>query len=382
MRRFLLSIAFIFLLCNVNGQQLTVKDLLSVCSLSPQKFKNYIAKKNFVPVDRDWQNDTVVNTYRLRIKSDANDTIPVTRILETYQSGIDFSFALQTSSRLDYDEARSDLKGSGFFCSNEDDTSDLYLYQRKNISIQVNARTDPGDTLYSFHFYYKDLPSAASVRYADDLLYFTSHEYLVSVFGEKNVKKDLYYFSEKEITKCSVLFPYTKRQAVFIWGDEANLSELSYILIGGNLPTKSSISYNNVVAENSWTSKEGVYSGMSLRNLARLNESDFRFYGKNSEFPLMVVPENTGKINFKKNVVVLSSLSNSSSRILDNNIVKVNDALQEGPGLFVLMYMLSPTKRKNRFYQAYFKYFPKKSMVRCQASFAAVSLYLVGAVSL
>jgi len=346
MRRFLLSIAFILLLCNVNGQQLTVKDLLSVCSLSPQKFENYIAKKNFVPVDRNWQNDTIVNTYRLRTKNDANDTIHVTRILETYRSGKDFSFALQTSSRLDYSEARKDLKGSGFFCGNEDDSSYFYLYQRKNISIQVNARTDPEDTLYSFHFYYKDLPSASSVRYADDLLNFTSHEYLVSVFGEKNVKKDLYYFSEKEIRKCSVLFPYTKKQAVFIWGDEANLSQLSYILIGGNLPTESSISYSHVIAENSWVSKEGVYSGMSLRNLERLNENDFRFYGKNSEFPLMVVPENTGKVNFKKNVVILSSLGNSGSHILDNNIVKVNDVLQEGLGLFVLMYMLSTSKKE------------------------------------
>ncbi len=344
MRRSLLFTAFLLLCYHTYSQLLTVKEFLSVSSLSPKKFDDYISKRNFVPVGRDWQNNTLINTYSLRTKGNINDTLPIIRVIETFQSDKDFSFAFQTSSQSDYTEARKELKETGFFCNNGDDSTSFYLYQRKNISVHVNTQMNPDDTLYSFHFFCEELPPLSSIRYAEDLLHFTSHEYLVAIFGEKNVKKDLYYFSEKEIAKCSVLFPYTKRQAVFIWGDEANLCRLSNILIGGNMTTASSINYNHVIAENSWMSREGIYSGMSLSNLARLNGKDFKFYGKNSEFPLMVVPENNGKVNFKKNVVVLGCLSNNGSQLLSNDIVGTNDVLQENPGIFVLMYMLSPPK--------------------------------------
>lgn len=346
MKRLLLFIAFFLLFDNMDGQSLTIKDFLSVSSLSYQKFENYIAKKNFILAGRDWQNDTIVSTYRLKIKKLANDSIPETKIVETYRFGKNFSFAFQTTSEVDYDDARKELKEEEFFCSNESDPASFYLYQRKNILVEVNAKMEPGDTLYSFHFYYKELPPLASIRYADDLLQFTSHEYLVSVFGEKNVKKDFYYFSEKEVTKCSVLFPYTKRQAVFIWGDEANRRHLSSILIGGNMPTESSKKYDNVIAENSWVSKDGIYAGMSLNNLIRLNGSDFEFYGKNSEFPLMVVPDNMGSVNFKKNVVVLGYLSVTNSQLLNKDIVTTDDVLKENPGMFVFMFMLSPAKKE------------------------------------
>jgi hypothetical protein len=189
------------------------------------------------------------------------------------------------------------------------------------------------------------------------------------------VRKDLYYFSEEEISKCSILFPNTKRQAVFIWKDEINLCELSYILIGGNMTTAGSVNYKDVIAENAWMSKEGIYSGMSLGNLARLNGNDFKFYGKNSEFPLMVVPENTGNINFKKNVVVLGCLSSNGSHLLDKTIVSTDKILEDNPGMYVFMLMLSPPAlNKENYFKTYLRYFPKNSMVRCQASLAAVSL--------
>lgn len=346
MKRSLLFIAVLLLFCNGYSQLMTVKDFLSMSSLAPKKIDNYITKKNFVPAGRDWQNDTIVNIYRLRIKNSITDTLRETRIIETFQSGKDFSFAFQTSSKVDYAEVRQELKGENFFCGNEDDSGAFCLYQRKNITVHVNVQSDPEGILYTFHFYKKELPSPEKIHFAEDLLPFTSHEYLVSVFGEKNVKKDIYYFSEKDISKCSVLFPYTKRQAVFIWNDGENRCGLSSILIGGNMTTESSINYNKVIAENSWMSKDGIYSGMSLSNLLRLNGSDFKFYGKNSEFPLMVVPENTGKINFKRNVVVLGCLSNDGSNLLDKDTISANNILQENPGIFVFMFMFSPPKNE------------------------------------
>lgn len=347
MKRFLLLllIAFNLFACIAHGQSLSVKDFLSVSSLSPKKFDNYISRKNFIAINRWFQNDTIINSYSLRGKRKDEDTQMVRRMIETYEKGKSFSFAFNTSSRDEYIEAKKELKESGFICRNEMDFA-ASLFQRKNISVHVNTIIKDSDTLYSFRFQEEDLPSLSSIRFAEDLLKFTSHEYLLAAFGEKNVRSDLYYFSASQINKCSILFPNTKRQAVFIWKDETNLCGLSSILIGGNMTTSSAINYNEVIAENAWRSREGLYSGMSLSTLARLNGGDFKFYGKKSEFPLMVVPDNTGNINFKKNLVVLGCLSPNGSQLLDNTIISTDKILEDNPGMYVFMLMLSPASIK------------------------------------
>jgi hypothetical protein len=195
-----------------------------------------------------------------------------------------------------------------------------------------------------------ELPALESIRNAEDLLQFYSHEFLVSVFGEKNVIKDLYYFSEKEVTKCSVLFPHTNRQAVFIWGDEINLSGPIYLVIGGNLNTASNANYDKVVEENVWRSKDGIYSGMSLNDLIKLNNSDLNFYGKDSKFPFMVVPDNRGVLNFKKNRVVLGCLNPNGSGLLNNEQVSGNEALFDNRAMYVFMIMFPTSPGKDELF--------------------------------
>ena len=344
MKRLLL---FIFIGTNLSAlnaysQSLSVRDFINVSSLSPKKFDNYLSKKKFVSVNKWYQNDSIINTYSFKVKRKHGNAQSVRRIIETYQKGDNFSFAFHTSSLDECINTKRELKEAGFVCGNESDSCNSpLLFQRKNISVLVNTIIGD-DTLCSFLFHEEELPIPASIHYAEDLLCFTSHEYLVSVFGEKNVKKDLYYFSEKEINACSVLFPHSKRQAVFIWKDEVNLRQLSYVLLGGNMTTGGSINYKDVIGENKWMSKEGVYPGMSLSNLAMRNGNDFKFYGKNSAFPLMVVPEKTGTINFKKNMVVLGCLSVNGSPLLNKKIISADEALSDNPGLYVFMIMLSP----------------------------------------
>ena len=107
----------------------------------------------------------------------------------------------------EFTESLSSLKENGFFCGNENDTV-AALYQRKNVTVLASLiKGAEGDTLYSLFFQQKELPLPETIQIAEDLQQFYSHEYLVSVFGEKHVIKDLYYFSEKEFSKCSVLFP-------------------------------------------------------------------------------------------------------------------------------------------------------------------------------
>jgi hypothetical protein len=234
----------------------------------------------------------------------------------------------------------------GFFCGNEKDTAGV-LFQKKNISVLANIIRENGDdTLFSLIINQRKLPLPENIQFAEDLLQFSSHEYLISVFGSVNVVKDLYYFSEKEVAKCSVLFPKTSRQAVFIWDDDINLRKPAYLIIGGNMNASSISNYDGVIGENVWNSKEGIYSGMSLNSLISLNGNSFKFYGKNSDSPYMVVPENTGALNFRTNRVILGCLNPGGSRLLNNKMISADEILTDNLGIYVYMMMILPSANK------------------------------------
>ena len=160
---------------------------------------------------------------------------------------------------------------------------------------------------YTFILKERKLPS--TVKYAEELLQFDSHEYLASFFGAQNVKKDMYYFSEKELKKCSVLFSGTKYQVVFVWGDEDNLNDLLYILVPHVLPTAGAGNNQPSTGNSEWQFKSGIYAGMNIKSLLLLNETDFNIYGSESELAFMVKPVDKGKINFKNTAVMLSCSS-------------------------------------------------------------------------
>jgi hypothetical protein len=171
---------------------------------------------------------------------------------------------------------------------------------------------------------------------------FDSHEYLASYFGEENVKKDVYYFSEKKFKKCSVLFGNSNRQVVFVWEDEENLSKLSYILISGVMPTENGLPFNDNIGRNKWSFKNGIYSGMSIRELLEINNRDFKFYGVDSEFSMMVEPENTGYIDFKRVGIMLSCLDGTGSPILKKQKISAEEAVENRLALHVFYIMLTP----------------------------------------
>jgi hypothetical protein len=104
--------------------------------------------------------------------------------------------------------------------------------------------------------------------------------------------------------------------------------------------------YDGVIGENVWNSKAGIYSGMSLNSLMALNGNSFRFYGKNSPSPYMIVPENTGAINFKTNRVVLGCLNPSGSRLLSNTTINADEILSDNLGIYVYMMMILPSTSK------------------------------------
>ena len=349
MRGFLLFVIVLVFTSDLYSQEFSAKDFLFASSLQGKKFESYLNKKRFIPAGSWSKNDTIVNTYSLReAKKKKKDTLDIKRTIEAFQTKTSLSFTYFTSVKDEYLENLKILKETGFYCGNANDTT-ASLFQKRNLSVRASFSTEPdGDTLYSLFFHHKELPAAETIQFAEDLLQFYSHEYLASVFGERNVIKDVYYFSEKEISKCTVLFPKTSRQAVFIWGDQDNFCKPAYLIVGGNMNTASSANYDGVIDENVWHSKEGIYSGMSLHSLIRLNGTSFKFYGKNTAIPYMIVPENTGTLNFKNNRVVLGCLNPTSSQLLNNSTVSADEILSDNLGIYVFMMMILPPSAKNK----------------------------------
>jgi len=345
MRGSVLFLISFLLVCNVHSQEFSAKDFLFASSAPSKKLESYLTKNHFLPGGSKIKDGSQVNIYRYlkpQKGKKRKDTLHINRTIEILRTKNNFSFTYITSLKKEFDESLLELKESGFFCGNEKDTTGI-LFQRKNITVLASTLKETDDTLYSLVIHQQELPLPETIQFAEDLLQFYSHEYLVSFFGESNVIKDLYYFSEKDVAKCSVLFPKTSRQAVFIWEDNINLCKPAYLIIGGNMNTSTISNYDGVIGENVWNSKAGIYSGMSLNSLMRLNGNSFKFYGKNSPSPYMIVPENTGAINFKTNRVVLGCLNPSGSRLLNNSTISADEILSDNLGIYVYMMMILPS---------------------------------------
>jgi hypothetical protein len=350
MRGSLLFLILFLIACSVHGQKYSVEDFLYASSLSPKKLESYLNKKKFVRGGSSYQSDIAVNVYHRKIEKNKKkkDTLNITRSIETFHTKSNSSFTYITSLKNEYIESLKELKEEEFYCGNENDTVRI-LFQKRNVSVVAKRIIEKDvDTLYSIAITHHVLPLPGEIQFAEDLLRFYSHEYLVSFFGQKNVIRDIYYFSEKEVAKCTVLFPKTSRQAVFIWEDNINLCKPAYLIIGGNMKAGSITNYDGIISENVWNSKDGIYSGMSLNSLMKLNGNSFKFYGKNSDSPYMIVPEKTGAINFKTNRVVLGCLNPTGSRLLNNATIGADEILSDNLGLYVYMMMILPSSVSNK----------------------------------
>jgi hypothetical protein len=144
------------------------------------------------------------------------------------------------------------------------------------------------------------------------------------------------------LKNCSVLFGNSGRQVVFVWQDETNMRTLSYILICGIMPTVSAAQFEGHIIPNEWRLKNGLRCGMSLKELIGLNGKDFEFYGDRSDFPLMVDPEKSGDIDFKKTGIMLNCLACNGSPLMNKTKVSAEDAVNNSLPLYVFNIMVSP----------------------------------------
>lgn len=342
LRLFFTFVLQITLLCIAQSQSFTVDDLLTLSSLSSKKFDSYMKEKGFMPGGRTMLNEAMALTFLGKNKFNPEDSVIESRSVNLYKTNNTYCFAYHTSSLQEYLEGKNRLKRADFFYAENKDTglNTPMLFQQRNITVETSTSVEEGSNVYTFLLKKRELPNMT--RFAEDLLKFDSHEYLVSYFGEENVKKDIYYFSEKDIKKCSVLFGNSNKQVVFIWKDEDNLSELSYILISGIMPTENGLPFNDNIGRNKWAFKTGIFSGMSIRELLELNERDFNFYGIDSEFSMMIEPKSTGRLNFAKIGIMLSCLDGTGSPLLKKQKISAEEAVDNRLAIHVSYIMLTP----------------------------------------
>ncbi len=279
--------------------------------------------------------------YTFYQKKSPGDTLAIERKIDLYKKDDTWCIAFHTSSMEEYIDSRNSLKKMNFFwCKSDSGVSTPLLFQKKAITIQTSEEIGSNDPVYTILLKKKEFPDASSIQYAEDLLRFDSHEYLVSFFGENNVKRDVYFFSEHESKKCSVLFPNTSDQAVFIWENDADFCKLSYILISGLISTPGAVKYTGSFGQNRWMLKNGIYPGMRIGDLLKLNANDFKFYGKNSEFSFMVEPKVTGNINFEWIGVMLDCFNCDRSGIINRSEISAADAVSNDLAMHVSYIMI------------------------------------------
>jgi len=322
----------------------TADDLLKISSLSPQSYDDYIVKKGYSVKRRNIVEDAMGFSFYERQYPGMHDSAAIIRSFDVYKKDDTWCVVLRTSSADEFSGIRERLKKMDFYSYAESDTCTKtpLLFQKKAITIQAICSSEDGEPVYTFVIKKKDIPSPATVRYADDLLKFDSHEYLAACFGENNVKRDVYLFSEKESRKCSVLFPNSDEQAVFIWDDENNYRKMSYVIIAGAISTPDSKKYTGSFSHNKWELKNGIYQGMRISDLLRLNSNDFTFFGNQSEYSMMVEPKVTGSINFKWIGIGFNCFNCDRATLLDKQKVSASDAVNNNLAMHVSCIMISP----------------------------------------
>src|SRR5882757_9155235 len=174
MGRLFVILAFLFPFgCIAQGQSLTVDDLLTLSSLSPRSFDNYVDKRGF-PVKRRSLVENCMG-FTFFEKKNKPDSQHNTRTLDLYKKDDTWYIAFHTTSREEYSKALYRLKKMNFFSTNKDTSlAKPWLFQKQTITVEANPGTEGDNLFYTLLVKNKELPAASKVQYADDLLRFDS----------------------------------------------------------------------------------------------------------------------------------------------------------------------------------------------------------------
>jgi len=320
------------------AQKMELSQLTALLDVPPSKLDNILQKKGF---RKDLQLPAEA-AYIAFSRISAGGEITQYLWLDAEQNCI-----YETSSPDEFTALRSSILTAGYACPGEDSAIlKSRIYQREVITIETYSRLVDSTQLYSLKASKKTLPKRKDLFFAEDLLWLDSHEYLVSMFGKTAVKEDLYFFSEQDSTRCSVIFPGTEREAIFVWKDDENKRGISFIIAGGSLHQGEG---NIAKAQgfNAWRSRQGIYCGMSLRELETLNGEKLQFFNWNTESAGFPTQKNKGNIDFAEVSFRLRCMNCSFIKVSQSAILDSETATDEMQKIFVTALIVLPSKKKD-----------------------------------
>jgi hypothetical protein len=344
--------ALLLLLTSISqAQRVDLGDLLSFTSYNVSKFDALMGKKSYVR-DYDSPHEThsnynYVEARKAKKKKPVDSVVHKLSFLERPTSPV---VSYQTTSLAEFNQLRGELKKHGFYtCSKEEDASKPVLYQQLNLSVAASVEIRDTVTYYTLKVEKDVMPKMRELEFAEDLLKLRSHELLATAFGTNNVIKTVFHYTESDSNFCTVLFPNTPREVIFIWEDEVNYREVSFLIVGGHLLTDGTANNSDQIMSNQWRSKQGVYAGMKIEELQAVNEGKLNFYGWKSEQPGYLTKGNqAGKLDFNHLGIVLSCLNCVNNPDMEKYTVDSEKAVQEERKMYVSSIIVIPEREKKQ----------------------------------
>jgi len=348
MKKVLLSLIGAIFATAALAQEIPSAQLTQLVASTMQKAETFLAKNNYTLVLSEMSNDTLYKTYEFnpaKNKKSHRDSSTRTVVLAGRNDQFDATY--HTTSPAEYLRIIAALKKEGFYCNYEKDKTvqpASFVYQNRDRTAALCITQNEGHPCHSIRLHRQKMPASEELQAADDLFKFASHEYLVHYFGEKNVRKDLFYFAKNDVVNCSVLFMNTSRQVIFVWKDALNQSEVDNLIFGGLNKLKSQAAEATLPIQNQWKLKNGLRTGMHLIELYQLNKKGIVFCGGDAPNPGLILPESTGAIDFLNADVVLSCVNCTDEKFMGSQVMQSDMELNGGRIFFVQSIVLYPSR--------------------------------------
>jgi hypothetical protein len=132
----------------------------------------------------------------------------------------------------------------------------------------------------------------APTEMLDSLLTIPNEKALIEIFGDEFVTTDSVYDSEGNRSIVSLIYPGTVNQVEVFWKNKQKKSGMEKVRLNAFFDEQ-----NEVYLPNSrWKTSFGVTLGTSLKELERINQTPFIFFGFGWDYGGFISEYNTGKL--------------------------------------------------------------------------------------
>lgn len=276
---------------NAQRKEVTLNDLIFFTSCSNKEFNSFAGKHGF-NLPKGFRHST--EPFYIN-KQSAKDKIHRSIIPAKSEKGKMVLFRTELESEFTLLKTQSGALGFRQIIEDKPAVNET-RYQKLDLILSFRIEREEDKRMYVISLERTRQNHASTYVYAEDLLQIESHETLLAVFGNQNVKRDTLHIDEDQVLPFSVLYPDSYSEAILIWSDKINERKVEMVVIGEKLRR------NNWRGsqQNKWYSRQGIHLGMPLKELIIANNEHFQLYGLHTDYPGFIVPDSPGAINFKK----------------------------------------------------------------------------------